>query len=384
MSQIKVFTEKQLNYARKTNMLSYMLERGEPFRQVSSKFVEHREHDSLRANIKTGVLNWYSQNLTSWNNAIEFSMAFFNESFETTVEDLLQFQRTQRVMDRSTNRSVTNKNVLENKLEPFTLTHLSTMGNYDTNVLSQKGREYLRSRYLSDETIGYLEKLNLVSTDNKNNLLFKHIDIGIGKTGNIVGCDIQGTYARSLDKRVSLNDKGKLKLDRKYFKGMGENSMSKRGFLFGVNVAYSVPLTLFVTEGPIESASLMELQKESLPINTWFLSLSGLKEDTFWEVKALLQELTKAPKVESILAVNNDEKGQEFVQNVHETYQDEKEYQFAHTLKLLLPELENGDWNEQLELLKTGVLNSRSEKLKEKREAEKLVQSMQLSYMERV
>lgn len=384
MSQLKVFTEKQLNYARKTNMLSYMLERGEPFKQISSKFVEHKEHDSLRANIKTGVVNWYSQNITSWNNAIELSMAFYNEPFETTVEDLLQFQSTRRVMNQSIDKSSARQNVLESKTEPFNPKHISTMGNYDTSELGQKGRSYLKSRYLSDETIDYLEKLNLVSTDNKNNLLFKHIDIGVGKTGNIVGCDIQGTYARSLEKRASLNDKGKLKLARKYFKGIGENSMNKRGFLFGVNVAYNVPLTLFITEGPIESASLFELQKESLPVNSWFLSLSGLKEDTFWETKGLLQELTKAPKVESILAVNNDEKGQEFVQDVHETYKDEREYQSAHTLKLLLPELENGDWNEMLELKKTGLLNSRAEKLKEKREAEKLVQSMQMSYSERV
>ncbi|MBV6372618.1 hypothetical protein IGJ74_000790 [Enterococcus sp. AZ009] len=384
MSQLKVFTEKQLNYARKTNMLAYMLERGEPFEQVSSKFVEHKDHDSLRANIKTGVVNWYSQNITSWNNAIELSMAFYNEPFETTVEDLLQFQSTRRVMNQSINKSSARQNVLESKIEPFNPQHISTMGNYDTSELGQKGRSYLKSRYLSDETIDYLEKLNLVSTDNKNNLLFKHIDIGVGKTGNIVGCDIQGTYARSLEKRTSLNDKGKLKLARKYFKGIGENSMNKRGFLFGVNVAYNVPLTLFITEGPIESASLFELQKESLPVNSWFLSLSGLKEDTFWETKGLLQELTKAPKVESILAVNNDEKGQEFVQDVHETYKDEREYQSAHTLKLLLPELENGDWNEMLELKKTGLLNSRAEKLKEKREAEKLVQSMQMSYSERV
>lgn len=384
VSRIKVFTEKQLNYARRTNMLSYMLERGELFKRVSSKFVEHSEHDSLRANIKTGVVDWYSKNITSWNNAIELSMAFYNEPFETTVEDLLQFQSTRRVRNQSMNKSSTRQNVPELKSEPFDLKHLSSMGNFDTHYLNRKGRDYLKSRFLSDETIDYLENLNLVSTDNKNNLLFKHIDIGLGKTGNIVGCDVQGTYPRSLEKRVSLDNKGKLKLERKYFKGMGENSMNKRGFLFGVNVAYSIPLTLFVTESPIESASLMELQKGSLPANSWFLSLSGLKEDTFWETKELLQELTKAPKVESVLAVNNDQAGQEFVQEVHETYQDQKEYQPDHKIKLLLPELENGDWNEQLELLKTGVLTSRTEKLKEKREAEKLVQSTQIAFTERV
>ncbi|WP_257602887.1 toprim domain-containing protein [Enterococcus gallinarum] len=365
-------------------MLSYMLERGEQFKRVSSKFVEHSEHDSLRANIKTGVVDWYSKNITSWNNAIELSMAFYNEPFEETVENLLEFQSTRRVRNQSMNKSSTKQNALELKSEPFDLKHLSSMGNFDTHYLNRKGRDYLKSRFLSDETIDYLEKLNLVSTDNKNNLLFKHIDIGLGKTGNIVGCDVQGTYPRSLEKRVSLDNKGKLKLERKYFKGMGENSKNKRGFLFGVNVAYSIPLTLFVTESPIESASLMELQKGSLPANSWFLSLSGLKEDTFWETKDLLQELTKAPKVESILAVNNDQAGQEFVQEVHETYQDQKEYQPDHKIKLLLPELENGDWNEQLELLKTGVLTSRTEKLKEKREAEKLVQSTQIAFTERV
>ena len=47
--KIPVFTKKQLDVARRTNMLAFMLEKGEIFEQVSSKFVEHVDHDSMRA-----------------------------------------------------------------------------------------------------------------------------------------------------------------------------------------------------------------------------------------------------------------------------------------------------------------------------------------------
>lgn len=94
---IPVFTKKQLDVARRTNMLAFMLEKGEIFEQVSSKFVEHVDHDSMRANIKNGIVNWYSEGISSYDNAIEFCMAYYNEPYEDTVQQLLDYQFARQI-----------------------------------------------------------------------------------------------------------------------------------------------------------------------------------------------------------------------------------------------------------------------------------------------
>lgn len=84
--------------------------------------------------------------------------------------------------------------------------HLSVAGNYDTGRLDEKGWAYLRSRHLSDETIGRFADGSITS-DNRGNILFKITDIGKNEFGTYVGADVQGTYAKPLEKRMKINKK---------------------------------------------------------------------------------------------------------------------------------------------------------------------------------
>ena len=104
VEKINVFTERQLRYARGTNMFEYLLSRGEKFEKVSGKTYEHVAHDSMRANIKTGVVTWFSQydetrkdKLSSFDNAIEFAMRVLHEPYEQTVQQLLDFRSQNQV-----------------------------------------------------------------------------------------------------------------------------------------------------------------------------------------------------------------------------------------------------------------------------------------------
>ncbi|MGM0158349.1 hypothetical protein IGI47_002681 [Enterococcus sp. AZ191] len=385
-SAIDVFTEKQIAYARRTNMFKYMLARGEDFDVVSSKFVEHTVHDSLRANIKTGVVNWYSKGLTSWNNSIDFAMQFFNEPYEQVVQSLLDFQKYQRVQQKFNQKwNEQEKKIAKNKKPDFSLEKLTETGNYDTNQLSEKGKEYLKNRFFSEETINMLAQRKLISSDNRNNIIFRFSGLDYGNFGKPVGADVQGTYERPLEKRINYNNPNQLELERKYFKGVALNSQENYGFLFGCECSYKQDVTLYVTESPIESMSLYELTKDSLPDNSWFLSLSGLKEETMWATVNKLQDYLLAPRVQVVLALNNDTRGRECIEKIHQEYLKKKEAsQFDERVKLslFLPDLENGDWNEILELKETGQLASRQEKIKEKQLAqmmwaEKISQQME-------
>ncbi|WP_242384645.1 DUF3991 domain-containing protein [Enterococcus faecalis] len=370
MSTIPVFSQKQLAIARRTNMLAYMQERGETFEKISSKFLEHTLHDSMRANAKTGVVNWYSQGISSYDNAIDFVMTYYQEPYEQVVCQLLDFQFNQQ--KRYTLTKTANKQQ-EPRQEAFRLDKLSITGNYDTGVLDEKGWDYLRSRYLSDETIQEFVDKQMISSDNRHNILFKFSDIGKGKMGTVVGADVQGTYARPLAKRIKKTKENDLNLERKYFKGIALNSHGQRGFLFAKNVDFKEPITLYVTESPIESLSLYELDKEYLPKNSFFLSLSGLKEETLWRTCRDLSNTMNCSIGRIVLAVNNDEAGKELVSNVHGTYSKNAEMKENTTLTLYLPTaIEKGDYNEVLEMQKTGRLASRELKEKEQQQAQQL------------
>ncbi|EGO8848069.1 toprim domain-containing protein [Enterococcus faecalis] len=376
--KIPVFTKKQLDVARRTNMLAFMQEKGEIFEKVSSKFVEHVDHDSMRANVKNGIVNWYSEGISSYDNAIEFCMAYYNEPYEDTVQQLLDYQFSKQI-----SKTTTQKWIKQEEKEPFNLQHLSVAGNYDTGRLDEKGWAYLRSRHLSDETIGRFANGSITS-DNRGNILFKITDISPSRFGTYVGADVQGTYAKPLEKRIKINNKGELKLDRKYFKGIAENSNGRRGFLFGCNVDYKSPITLFVTEAPIESLSLWELDKENIPNNSFFLSLSGsgTKQETVWKTYKDLQNMLNINEGTIVMAVNNDKSGKELIRAVHSQYKQSEDLKQIAKLSLYLPPIENGDFNECLELKKTGRLESREIKKKENEQAKAIFEQQKSAVQE--
>lgn len=376
--KIPVFTKKQLDVARRTNMLAFMQEKGEIFEKVSSKFVEHVDHDSMRANVKNGIVNWYSEGISSYDNAIEFCMAYYNEPYEDTVQQLLDYQFSKQI-----SKTTTQKWIKQEEKEPFNLQHLSVAGNCDTGRLDEKGWAYLRSRHLSDETIGRFANGSITS-DNRGNILFKITDISPSRFGTYVGADVQGTYAKPLEKRIKINNKGELKLDRKYFKGIAENSNGRRGFLFGCNVDYKSPITLFVTEAPIESLSLWELDKENIPNNSFFLSLSGsgTKQETVWKTYKDLQNMLNINEGTIVMAVNNDKSGKELIRAVHSQYKQSEDLKQIAKLSLYLPPIENGDFNECLELKKTGRLESREIKKKENEQAKAIFEQQKSAVQE--
>ncbi|MGC3749057.1 toprim domain-containing protein [Enterococcus faecalis] len=376
--KIPVFTKKQLDVARRTNMLAFMQGKGEIFEKVSSKFVEHVDHDSMRANVKNGIVNWYSEGISSYDNAIEFCMAYYNEPYEDTVQQLLDYQFSKQI-----SKTTTQKWIKQEEKNPFNLQHLSVAGNYDTGRLDKKGWAYLRSRHLSDETIGRFADGSITS-DNRGNILFKITDIGKNKFGTYVGADVQGTYAKPLEKRMKINKKGELKLDRKYFKGIAENSNGRRGFCFGANMDYKSPITLFVTEAPIESLSLWELDKENLPNNSFFLSLSGsgTKQETIWKTYKDLQNMLNINEGTIVMAVNNDKAGKELIRAVHCHYKQSEDLKQIAKLSLYLPPIENGDFNECLELKKTGRLESREIKKKENEQAKAIFEQQKSAVQE--
>lgn len=360
---IKSFTERQLKKARHTNMYEYLLSRGEPLKKIGNgRYYEHGEHDSLRINTRTGVAEWYSkQKLSSFDNAIAFSMELFNEPYDKTVQSLLELDTKGLSKEKSTYKDYR---------QPFRLDHLTERGNYDTGKLAPSSFMYLKGRGISEETIRVFESKNLISTDNQGNLLYKRYDIS-NNNNDVIGADLQGVRKRPLAIRLNKNLENE-RLERAYFKLSALNNTVNSGFIFSVVKDFSEPPTLYTFEAPLEAISYFELNKDHLlGTNAWFLSQGGLNDRVIYKQLEAMKELY--PKVENInlvLCPNHEDIGKEFVNKVHqqvkENYPDVKIF-------VDLPAIESFDHNEMLELKRTGstpeTLPSRLEKQADKEAA---------------
>lgn len=358
------FTLRQLKKARHTNMYEFMLAQGESFQKMGQREYAHTEHDSMRANPKTGVVTWYAHNqLSSYDNAIDFAVEYFQKPYEETVNQLLSFKGT------GISKSIQQKSAHEKK-PPFSLKILSKGGNFDTNTLSDKGRSFLvNERFLDPKYVDNLAKAGLISSDNKENILFKWTDPN--NVANIVGADVQGTYRQPIEKRLN---QATGKLGRPYYKGIAANSSSTGGFRVPVFQDLTQPLRLYVTESPIEALSLIEHNlKTNDPEKAIYFSQSGLKYDAMKEqIESLTPFVKDNEQLEVVFAVNNDEHGREYVKD---SLKKLKAEDFEVHPFLQMPNINNGDWNEALELEKTGQLKSRLTKEKDLNQAQVLLQN---------
>ncbi len=351
-------------------MFEYLLFRGEEFEKISGKTYEHAAHDSMRANIKTGVVTWFSQydetrndKLTSFDNAIEFAMKVLHEPYEKTVQQLLDFRSQNQV-------TVTYQSAKNDLQQPFSMDNWLAE---DLERLTVKGREYLSSRFISTELISFLEKQHFLSSDSKNNLLFKWYEFRPFGKQIVVGADVVGTYRKPIEQRIHYQDLTKDKLKRATFKGIATGSKHTGGFYLSAGLDFKTEQHLFVFEAPIEALSYLELYKGRFPKNCFFHAMAGMKWQSVEErIKEIKEAFPEDSKLNVILCVNNDHEAKSFIEKIEKNYESTPQNEHRFELKKHLPKIAEGDWNEVLEYKKTGQLASRAQQESDIIEAQKV------------
>ena len=332
MVKTKVFTERQLRYARGTNMFEYLLFRGEEFEKISD-------------------------------NSIEFAMRLFHEPYEQIVQELLDF-RSQHQLNK------TYEKPKKEKAPPFSL---KNWRNKDLEYLTEIGKEYLTSRFINSKVISFLAEQQFISSDSQNNILFKWFEFKPQGGKSPVGADITGTYRVPVKKRINYHDLSKKKLKRATFKGIATGSKHTGGFFLSAGLDFQTEQHLFVFEAPLEALSYIELYQGKFPRNCFFHAMSGMKwqsvEERIKEIKAVYPE---GSQLTVVLCVNNDHEAINFVDRMFERQEKIPENQRQFLLKKHLPKHSDGDWNEVLEYKRTGRLASRELKEKEQVEAQEI------------
>lgn len=93
---MKMIKQELIKQARQTNLVAYLLNRGEPLKRIGKNYT-HQNHDSLF--IKDNMFIWYSQQKQG--NSIDFLILYYGMKFEEAVKELtetiLPIMQTQQV-----------------------------------------------------------------------------------------------------------------------------------------------------------------------------------------------------------------------------------------------------------------------------------------------
>lgn len=368
------YSEGILALANHTNEYEYLTTQGIEWQRFSHKEMANAEHDSMKANIRTGVVTWYSKDLSSFDNAISFTQAIFPErSRDEVINSLVDFNR-----DKDLSKGDSKPREQDVKVEKFDPNHMAEFKSGTvlsaTKELNEKGFEYLtQKRFLSDDTVNLFKKTGTLVSDNLGNTVFLW-----QRDHKTIGADIISPKKSKLESRIKIRPDGGFNLLRPHMKLVGLNSASDGGYSFTAfsdskSLYDKQPIRMYVTEAPIEAMSLFELNQRAGNVeNAYYLSMSGLKQQAIYSELSHIQGMYTDNPIDVVMATNADKPGQDFIRRAVKEFPKTEGVNW----KLLQPRFKGSDWNEMLEYQKTGKLESRIEKQKDFSRAAKLVQTM--------
>lgn len=284
----RLFSEKEIARAREMDMLSYMVSRGEKFKQNGIYF-KHQVHDSLVLCPTKGYYVWNSRSGEEREDrsCIDLAMAFYNLRFLDAVSDILEHTSVEKSSQEVT-------------------TSAPKVFNYTKEIHENSSTEHLK-KYLINERkinpwlISELIEKGYIAEDVYRNVIFKWLD-PLNKQ-RIVGASKEGTVILPPEKRISPN--------RKRFKQIV--STGNHGFYFDVGKTPKINKVFFF-EASIDALSYLSLKIDegSKDIqNARFFSMEGLKIKSLLENYRLLEQHL-GHSVEAHICVDNDKGGYQF------------------------------------------------------------------------
>ncbi len=269
------------------DIISVLQMSGENVKRVG-QYYETETHDSLR--IKE---NWYFWNSKgTYGHTIDFVKEYYNLNFVDATEYIL-----------NNNNFNFSRPKTQTKQASFLIADLNEVKDINLAIA------YLcKRRHINYNIIEEFVKKNVISQDNKGNVIFKILD----ENNRIIGAEKRGTYSGSHFKQVT--------------KG------SKRGY--GVNISVGKPEKAFFFEGSIDLISFYELYKSELA-NSILVSMSGLKDTVITSTLAR----SNIDYKNTYLCVDNDQAGTKFVEKLKLQHPEVKHFKHFEDVK---------DWNEYL------------------------------------
>ncbi|WP_137665455.1 DUF3991 domain-containing protein [Enterococcus hulanensis] len=311
----KFYSKEQTETARNTNILEYLISKGETFKK-QGYYYRHTEHSSWVYDDKKKVIHFNKSTKTpTTNSCVSAAMEVYGYNFREAVGDILGSEA----------EVLTEKDFIIEPHQPL---------NYKKDIKHAKSffhaYNYLvNEREIDPEVVNAFKKNQLIGEDVRENIIFRYVNRETNNVNDIVGVELRGTKFIEEEKRLIP--------DRAYYLFQHPGNDEKSMFYAALtNVAPTGEMKVF--EAGIEVMSYLSLNKDKYlksiqKNNTDFCSMGGLKhvavEEHFKKVVDNNREMAKdqekavVPKI--TLCVNNDEAGIEFVDRFKD-YMKEKGY----------------------------------------------------------
>ncbi|MGH1885154.1 DUF3991 domain-containing protein [Enterococcus avium] len=297
------YSKEQIEEARNTNILEFLLSHGESFRK-QGHYYRHIEHSSWVYDDRKKTIHFNkSTTVPKTNSCITVAMEVYGYTFSEAVGDVLGSEAER----------LTEKDFIFEENEP--LNYQKDIKHSDTffNVYNYLVKE----REIDPEIVDVFKKAKLISQDVRENIIFRYINRETQDTSDIVGVELRGTKYIEKEKRMIP--------DRPYY--LFQHPGNKPNSMFYASLTTTTQTNeIKIFEAPIEVMSYLTLNKDKYlksiqRSNTEFCSMGGLKhvavEDHFQMVvnsnRNMANEKSSAMIPKITLCVNNDEAGYEFI-----------------------------------------------------------------------
>lgn len=329
---IKYFNKEEINHARNTDILEYLLSKGENFLKQGN-YYRHAEHSSWVYDNRKKVM-YFNKEVTNYatNSCITVALKVYQFNFNEAVTDILS-SGAEILLEERFEKDKLAKPMFDYKREVKEDTNTNAAFDYLVN-----------KRQLDAQLVEQLINAGLIRQDNHQNIVFKYLNRETNQLHDVVGVELRGSRLIPEEKRIHPN--------RPYFLMQHELNQPDTGFYIQLSPRFQTA-ELKVFEAPIEVLSYLTIKKDCLfhqeqRQNIDFLSMGGLKQSVVFEhyKKIMLQNrLLATQKKEAVtiptitLCVNNDEGGQKFIERFTRFLQEQafSESFIQQKLKVELP-----------------------------------------------
>lgn len=340
----KFYSKEQTEEARNTNILEYLISKGEPFRK-QGHYYRHTEHSSWLYDDRKKVM-YFNKSLETpaTSSCVSAAIEVYGYGFAEAVGDILGSEA----------EVLTEKDFEVKENEPLDYKRDVKHSNTFMHVYNYLVNE----REIDPEIVEAFKRNQLIGEDIRQNIIFRYVNRETNNVNDVVGVFLRGTKYLDEDKRLIP--------DRPYF--LYEHPGNEKDTLFYATLTNTAPTKeIKVFEAGIDAMSYLSLHKDKYlesiqKSNTDFCAMSGLKPEAvnehFKKVVNSNRHLAKdeqsiVPKI--TLCVDNDEGGRNFIDRFKKMMA-EKGYSenfVQNNIQVELPESEMGktesfDYNDKL------------------------------------
>lgn len=301
-------------------IVDYLLSIGEPIEKLSNNYWQHKDHDSLKINVRRNYFVWNSR-----------------QGEDNYTGGVIQYLQIMHSLTLAEALAKAEKDITGNKIKKFkeTKPHYPKHFNYrvkESYVPLEAQRYLVAERKIPNRIVRHFFSLDLINQNKQKEIIFKWY-----KGDKVVGFDKQGTVKLTQEQKDEYNYK------KDYFKYIAPTT--EEDSMWGFNYLVGEPKHLYFFESSIDLLSYYALHEKELLAknNFWLMAINGVAiEKVLSFITYGVKHLNLKEELETLnVCFDNDKAGTKALRKLQTGTIKEIEFQDCRPDKAK-------DWNDEL------------------------------------